>query len=81
MMATVVISHVNCFVKLKMKLRGGKPISILGLNGRLDYADPNHIEKWFRTLKMRIGRFHSSWVGSRRSVRQWFESFIYYNFQ
>jgi putative transposase len=56
--------------------------SRVGLSGRLDYADRNHIEKWFHTLKMRIDRFHSSWVGSRRSVRQWLASFVhYYNFQ
>ena len=57
-------------------------LSRLGLSGQLDYADRNHIEKWFHTLKMRIDRFHSSWVGSRRSVRQWLASFVhYYNFQ
>src|SRR6056297_4133453 len=57
-------------------------LSRVGLSGRLDYADRHHIEKWFHTLKMRIDRFHSSWVGSRRSVRQWLASFVhYYNFQ
>ena len=45
-------------------------LSRLGLSGRLEYADRNQIEKRFHTLKMRIDRFHSSWVGSRRSVRQ-----------
>ena len=57
-------------------------LSRLGLSGRLDYSDRNHIEKWFHTLKMRIDRFHASWVGSRRSVRQWLASFVhYYNVQ
>lgn len=42
----------------------------LGLSGRFDYPDRNHIENWFHTLKMRLDCFHSSWVGSRRSVRQ-----------
>ena len=53
-------------------------LSRLGLSGRLDYADRNHIEKWFHTLKMRIDRFHASWVSSRRSVRQWLASFVHY---
>jgi transposase-like protein len=57
-------------------------LSRLGLSGRLDYIDRNHIEKWFHTLKMRIDRFHASWVGSRHSVRQWLASFVhYYNYQ
>ncbi|UPW01285.1 IS6 family transposase [Halorussus gelatinilyticus] len=57
-------------------------LSRLGLSGHLEYVDRNHIEKWFHTLKMRIDRFHSSWVGSRPSVRQWLASFVhYYNFQ
>ncbi len=31
---------------------------------------------------MRINRFNSSWVGSRRSVRKWLAWFVYYyNFQ
>ncbi len=56
-------------------------LSRLGLSGHLEYVDRNHIEK-FHTLKMRIDRFHSSWVGSRLSVRQWLASFVhYYNFQ
>jgi transposase-like protein len=45
-------------------------LSRLGLSGRLDYTDRNHIETWFHTLTMRIDRFHSSWVGGRRSDRQ-----------
>jgi putative transposase len=54
----------------------------LGLNGRIDYTDRNLIEKWFRTLKMRIDRFHNSWVGSRSSAREWLEQFMhYYNHQ
>ncbi len=35
----------------------------LGLNDRVDNTDRNLIEKWFHTLKMRIDRFHNSWVG------------------
>jgi putative transposase len=50
----------------------------LGLNGRVDYTDRNLIEKWFHTLKMRLDRFHNSWVGSRRSVRQWLALFAHY---
>ena len=54
----------------------------LGLRGRRDYTDRNLIEKWFQTLKQRIDRFSHSWVGSRRSVRQWIEQFVhYYNHQ
>jgi putative transposase len=57
-------------------------ISRLGLSGRVDYTDRNLIEKWFHTLKMRVDRFHNSWVGSRLSVRQWLAVFAhYYNFQ
>ncbi len=53
-----------------------------GLSGQLKYADRNPIGTWFHTLKMRIDRFHSLWVGSRRSVRQWLAVFVhYYNFQ
>jgi putative transposase len=54
----------------------------LGVNGRVDYTDRNLIEKWFHTFKMRVDRFHNSWVGSRPSVRQWLAVFVhYYNFQ
>ncbi|MFB6197759.1 MAG: IS6 family transposase [Halobacteriaceae archaeon] len=57
-------------------------LSRLGLSGQLDYTDRNHIEKWFHTLKMRIDRFHTSWVGSRTSVREWLVRFAqYYNHQ
>ena len=57
-------------------------LSRLGLSGRVDYTDRNLIEKWFHTLKMRVDRFHNSWVGSRLSVRQWLAVFAhYYNFQ
>jgi putative transposase len=57
-------------------------LSRLGLNGRVDYTDRNRIEKWFHTLKMRIDRFHNSWVGSRASAREWLEQFMhYYNHQ
>ncbi|MCQ4333126.1 IS6 family transposase [Natronomonas sp. F2-12] len=50
----------------------------LRLSGRLDYVDRNLIEKWFHTLKMRVDRFHNSWVGSRSSAREWFEQFAHY---
>jgi putative transposase len=50
----------------------------LGLSGRLDYVDRNLIEKWFQTLKMRVDRFHNSWVGSRSSAREWLEQFVHY---
>jgi putative transposase len=50
----------------------------LGLSGQVDYTDRNLIEKWFHTLKMRVDRFHNSWVGSRRSVRQWLALFAHY---
>ena len=54
----------------------------LGLTGRVDYSERNLIEKWFQTLKMRVDRFHNSWVGSRLSVRQWLAVFAhYYNVQ
>jgi putative transposase len=54
----------------------------IGLSGRLDYTERNLIEKWFHTLKQRIDRFHTSWVGSRSSVQQWLEQFVhYYNHQ
>jgi putative transposase len=57
-------------------------LSRLDLNGQVDYTDRNLIEKWFHTLKMRIDRFHHSWVGSRASVREWLEQFVhYYNYQ
>ncbi|CDK37853.1 integrase catalytic region [Halorubrum sp. AJ67] len=52
------------------------------MNGQVDYTDRNLIEKWIHTLKMRIDRFHHSWVGSRASVREWLEQFVrYYNHQ
>jgi len=53
-------------------------LSRLDLNGQVDYTDRNLIEKWFHTLKMRIDRFHHSWVGSRASVREWLEQFAHY---
>ena len=54
----------------------------LDLSSHLDYVDRNLIEKWFHTLKMRIDRFHHSWVGSRAAVAQWLAQFVYYyNFQ
>ena len=54
----------------------------IGLSGHLDYTERNLIGKWFHTLKMRIDRFHTSWVGSRPSVQRWLEQFVhYYNHQ
>ena len=54
----------------------------IGLSGHLDYTERNLIEKWFHTLKPRIDRFYTSWVGSRPSVQQWLEQFVhYYNHQ
>lgn len=56
--------------------------SRLGLSGQLDYVDRNRTEKWFHTLKMRVDRFHNSWVDSRSSVREFLEQFVhYYNTQ
>ena len=56
-------------------------LSRLGLSGRLDYVERNLIETWFHTLKVRVDRFHNSWVGSHGSVREWFIQFAqYYNF-
>ena len=57
-------------------------LSRLGLSGQLDYSIRNYIETWFHTLKMRIDRFHASWVGSRPAVRRWLQQFRrYYNHQ
>ncbi len=53
-------------------------LSRLGLSGQLTYVDRNLIEKWFHTFKMRVDRFHNSWVGSRASVREWIEPFVHY---
>ena len=54
----------------------------LDLSGRLDYSFRNHIEKWFHTLRMRIDRFHASWVSSQASAQQWLAVFVeYYNRQ
>ncbi|AFO57554.1 integrase catalytic subunit [Natrinema sp. J7-2] len=53
-----------------------------GLSGRVKYVKRNLIEKWFHTLKMRVDRFHNSWVGSRASVRKFLAQFMhYYNHQ
>jgi putative transposase len=49
----------------------------IGLSGRLDYIERNLIDKWFHTLKQRIDRFHTSWVGSRPSVQQCLERFVH----
>ena len=50
----------------------------LALSGRLDYVERNLIEKWFQTLKMRVDRFHNSWVGSRSSTRERLVQFVHY---
>jgi putative transposase len=53
-----------------------------GLHGRVDYTDGKRIEKWSQTLKMRVDRFHNSWVSSLLSVRRWLAMFVhYYNVQ
>jgi len=48
------------------------------LSGRVNYTERNLIEEWFHTLKMRVDRFHNSWVGIRRSVCNWIEQFVHY---
>jgi len=58
-----------------------RPVSIR-IERRVDYVDRNIIEKWFHTLKMRVDRFHNSWVNGRSSVRRWLVQFVhYYNVQ
>ncbi len=39
----------------------------LGLTSQVHYTDRNHVEKCFYTLKMRIDRFHDSWVAVGRA--------------
>ncbi len=52
------------------------------LGGHLDYVTRNLIEKWFQTLKMRVERFHSTWMGGRASAARWLAAFpFYYNYQ
>jgi putative transposase len=54
----------------------------LRLSGRMNYTELKLIEKWFHTLTMRVDRFQNSWVGSRRSGREWLAHFMhYYNHQ
>lgn len=54
----------------------------LGLSGQLDYAERNLMEKQFHTRKLRVDRFHNSWVGSWSSVREGLEQCVhYYNTQ
>jgi putative transposase len=53
-------------------------LSRLGLSGRVERHDRNHIEKWFHTFKMRTDRFHTCWVGSRPVVREWWQQFRWY---
>lgn len=55
-------------------------LSRVGLSGRVEHYDRNHIEKWFHTFKMRTDRFHTCWVGSRPAVQEWCQQFKrYYN--
>ncbi len=57
-------------------------LSRVGLSGHLNYVERNLIETWVHTFKMRVDRFHTSWVGSRASVRDWLDQFVhYYNTQ
>ncbi len=52
----------------------------LGLSGQLEYRTRNYIEKRFQTLQIRTDRFHTTWVASRRAVRDWLKtSKRYYN--
>ena len=52
------------------------------LGGHLDYTTRNLIEKWFQTLKMRVERFHNTWMGARTSAARWLAAFaFYYNYQ
>jgi putative transposase len=52
-------------------------IARLGLNGRVNYTDRNLVEKWFHPLKIRVDRFHNSWIGSRASACEWIERFVH----
>ena len=36
-------------------------LSRLGLRGRVERHDRNHIEDWFHTFKKRTDRFHTCW--------------------
>lgn len=45
------------------------------IGGQLDSSDRNSIEKWFRTVAMRIERFHTYWRGSITSARRWVRRF------
>jgi putative transposase len=50
------------------------------LNGHLDYADRNIVEKLFQTYTMRIERFHETWNGSQASAERWLTAYTaYYN--
>ena len=48
------------------------------LSSQLNYSERNLVEKWFKTLAMRIGRFHSFWRGSPASARRWLRRFRHY---
>ena len=50
----------------------------LGLNGRVNYTYRTLLERWFHTLKIRIDRFYTSWVGSQASVRKWVDQLAYH---
>ena len=52
------------------------------LGGHLDYSMRNLIEKWFQTLKMRLIRFHTLWMGSRVRTAHWLAAYaFYYHYQ
>ncbi|HET7325154.1 MAG TPA: IS6 family transposase [Halococcus sp.] len=52
------------------------------LGGHLDYHMRNLIERWFQTLKIRVKRFHNTWMGGRASAARWLAAFaFYYNYQ
>jgi putative transposase len=50
-----------------------------GPSGWLDYVERNLIEKRFHAVKMRLDRFHHSWVGSRASARERIEQYVHYH--
>lgn len=53
-------------------------LSRVGLNNWVNSTDRNSIEAWIHALKMRIGRFQNSGMGSRASVRRSIEQFGHY---
>lgn len=51
------------------------------LSGQRNYTDRNHIEKWSRTVTVRIDRFRLFWRGSRPSATRWLRRFRRYSNQ